>query len=256
MLLDPSPLYNKWRVVIKIRNRIDGGVPASPDLIGPWIEAKTGYKDEKTKAIIKEHIDNLAEAKREVEEELEECSWNTFHQDAEGRYYLKPYQLKAALRECATLLGIFQKKRGSKQIYQHGMEIKGLEHEFRIYIRDCEEPLREEKPIHVGTAQGKRNALKRTDHFIEGATLEFNVWILKTDPSETRHIGEKDTVIMLTLAQENGLGANRSQGSGKFEVMELEADPDNEYKAIAIPGVKKKEKKKDEKTDKKDKSAA
>jgi CRISPR/Cas system CSM-associated protein Csm3 (group 7 of RAMP superfamily) len=158
------------------------------------------------------------------------------------------------MRECGSILGIFQKKRGSKQIYQHGMEIKGLENEFRIYINDCEDPLREEKPIHVDTPQGKRNALKRTDHFIEGATLEFRIWILKTDPSETRHIGEKDTKLMLTLAQENGLGANRSQGSGKFEVIELEADPDNEYKAIVIPGVKKKEKK--AKDEKKDKTAA
>jgi CRISPR/Cas system CSM-associated protein Csm4 (group 5 of RAMP superfamily) len=242
-LLDSSTLYNRWHVVIKIRNRIDGGVPASLDLIRIWVESKTGHKDEKTKEIIDKHIGNLEEAQREVTEQLEESSWNTFHQSADGRYYLMPYQVKAMFRECATMLRVFSKKSGSKQIYQHGMEIKGTEDEFRIYINDCGEPLREEKPIHVDTALGKRNALKRTDYFTKG-TLEFDVWILKTDPTENRHIGQKDTELMLTLAQENGLGANRSQGSGKFEVMELEAHPDNVYKAIIIPGAKEKKKKK------------
>ena len=48
------------------------------------------------------------------------------------------------------------------------------------------------------------------------------IWILKTEPQEKRHIGEMDLKTMLTHAQENGLGSNRSQGSGKFDVIEFQ----------------------------------
>lgn len=56
-----------------------------------------------------------------------------------------------------------------------------------------------------------------------GCELEFQIWVLKTAPQETRHIGKNELLDMLALAQNNGIGANRSQQSGKFEVIVFEA---------------------------------
>jgi hypothetical protein len=240
-LLDPTPLYNRFKVVLRIEDRIDGGVPKNPELIRQWIAARTGFDDEITKKLAEEYLPDI----EKVSEEIAQSSWNGFAADDNGPYIMA-HQVKAMLKTSAGLLGIQQKKRGSKQIIQHGFEIKGVGRgKKRIYLEDHSEIQTEEKPIHVDTPKGKRDALKRTD-YVTSATLRFEIWVLKTHPNEKRHIGEAELRLMLTHAQEEGLGANRSQGEGKFEVLEFEAFPENENKAIPIPGAKEEKEESDE----------
>ena len=75
------------------------------------------------------------------------------------------------------------------------------------------------------TPKGKISALRRFDYFTE-PTLEFEIWVLTTATQEKRHVGEDDLIGILTHAQENGLGASRSQEEGKFDVVEFERMPD------------------------------
>ena len=217
---NPSSLYDRYMVRIRIRERIDGGVPKDPKLIEAWVKASTGFDDEITKKQVEEHLSELEEtvALTEAIEATAERMWRGFKRDENGPY-VEARQVKALLRESATLLRVTVKKRGSKQVIQHGFEVKGPLVESRIYLEKGKEGT-EERPIHVMTAQGPRSALTRTD-FLERCEAQFEVWILKTAPQETRHIGEGDLVELLRHAQENGLGANRSQGSGKFDVIEF-----------------------------------
>ena len=151
----------------------------------------------------------------------EEKSWNTFRADAERGCYVECRQIKALFKEAATMLRLTTDKRGSKQILQHGFEVKAPGGGDRLYLGFVETDERKlpysEGPIHVQTAQGPRTAIKRVD-YVEEATIDFEVWVLATHASETRHIGEEDVVAMLTFGQENGFGADRSQGCGKFDV--------------------------------------
>jgi hypothetical protein len=101
-----------------------------------------------------------------------------------------------------------------------GMEVKAPDGGDRLYFGMMAPHGYEEKPIHVMTAQGPRAALKRFD-FVNKPKLSFEVWVLKTAAQETRHIGEDDLVAILTHTQENGCGASRSQGEGKFDVVEF-----------------------------------
>ena len=102
--------------------------------------------------------------------------------------------------------------------------MKGADHPARVYLGRKEPDGQEEGPIHVQTAQGPRTAIKRVD-YVEDVSLSFEVWTLKkqnnSDAEKKRHIGKEDLEKMLALAQENGLGADRSQGSGKFDVIEF-----------------------------------
>ena len=217
-IIDSSELYDKYTIAITIRERMDGGVPKDPKLIKQWVASKTGHDDEKTQKQIEEHMPDVEAATEEVAETM----WCGFKRDAERDFiYIETRQIKAMLRECCVVLGITKKKRGSRQIIQHGFEVKGLEGGSKVPIEVKSEGS-SEGAIHVMTPQGPRSALKRVDYVGPGSSLKFNLWVLKTTPQETRHIGKADILKMLALAQEDGLGANRSQGAGKFDVTSFE----------------------------------
>ena len=206
-------LYDTYRVRIKVRNKLCGGMPKNQDVIESWIKASTGFDDEKTKVQTQEALDALVEEKTEK-------SWNGFPEDEHG-IFIWARQLKAMFKESATMLRVTVDKRGSKQIFQHGFEVKALDGCDRIRLGVRKSLAYDEGPIHVQTAQGPRSALKRVD-YVEKVEIDFEIWVLTTASGETRHVGEKDIVRMLTFAQENGLGADRSQGQGKFDVVSFE----------------------------------
>ena len=213
MLLDSSDIYTRYALTIKTRGRLCGGVPRNKELIRTWVEASTGFKDETTEKLIQ------ADAELVVNE-VAEKSWIGFMQDEKG-LLLQARNIKACLKQSASLLGITVKKRGSKQILAEGMEVKSVTGSDRIHLGRTSPDGTDESAIHVMTAQGPRTALRRMD-YVENVNIEFEIWVLSTAAQETRHIGEKELTLILKHAQENGLGASRSQGEGKFEVTRFE----------------------------------
>jgi CRISPR/Cas system CSM-associated protein Csm4 (group 5 of RAMP superfamily) len=213
-IIDSRELYDVYRLKLRLVEKLAGGVPKNPDLIRSWVEASTGYKDEKseelTEAALEQQIDTVSEK-----------SWNGFFRDEQKGLYIEARCVKAMFKECASVLRITTQKLGSKQILQHGFEVKSLDGGARIYLGKQKPDGFDESPIHVVTPQGPRTAIKRVD-YVENVDLEFEVWVLTTAAQEKRHVGEDDLKRMLALGQENGLGADRSQGQGKFEVVEFE----------------------------------
>lgn len=213
-MINTDGMYDYYRIIIAMRDKLCGGVPKNKDLIRSWVESTTKYKDEKsaelTEAAMEAMLDDVAEK-----------SWNGFFRDAERGLFLEARQVKAMFKECASLLRITVTKQGSKQILQHGFEVKALDGGARIYLGKAEPDGFDEQAIHVSTAQGPRTAIKRVD-YVEGIEITFQVWVLNTAPAEKRHVGKDDLERMLGLAQENGLGADRSQGRGKFDVTVFE----------------------------------
>lgn len=210
---DAKTLYDVYSTTIRFRNRVCGGTPKNPDLLKGWIAATTEHNDATTDQ-------QVNEARAALLEPTEEKSWNGFRGDELHGLYLEARQVKALFRECATMLRVTLEKRGSKQIFQHGFEIKGAlnpTHPERLYLGTKEPTASAEGPIHVDTAQGPRSAIKRVD-YVENAMVTFEIWVLATDSGESRHIGEKELTRMLKFGQENGLGSDRSQGHGKFDV--------------------------------------
>jgi hypothetical protein len=233
---NPRRLYDIYEVEIQIRDKICGGTPYDPKVIAAWIRARTGHDDAVTTGQIEQAV--KLSPKEEAEAKLE-GSWNGFPQDENG-LFVWARQIKAMFRESATMLKVTTEKRGSKQVIQHGFEIKAMPgtqtsriavkdeggellspSSDRIYLGRTKPDELDEGPIHVQTAQGPRNALKRVD-YVSRARLAFEVWVFGTAPAETRHLGQDDIEEMLLFAQENGLGADRSQGQGKFNVLKCE----------------------------------
>jgi hypothetical protein len=229
---DSRELYRVYKIVIQLRDQLRGGIPKNPELIRSWIVASTGHNDELTEEQVQQ-VEQLVETAAEK-------SWCGFMGDGNG-LFLPSRNIKAMMKECAQVLGFFgNKNRGSKNVFQHAFEIKPVDNyrSDRIYLmkmppdeedeggvsdatRWGDPDGTDEKPIHVVTRQGPRTALKRTD-YVTKPILQFEIWVLATHPAETRHISTQAFIEMFKLAKENGLGAERSQGHGKFDILSFQ----------------------------------
>lgn len=107
-IFDSSTLYDIYTVKLQTRGRLCGGTPRNKELIRSWVEASTGHKDEQTEKLIQEDADLMVN-------EVAEKSWIGFMSDERG-LLIQARNVKACLKQSASLLGITKKKRGSKQI--------------------------------------------------------------------------------------------------------------------------------------------
>lgn len=223
-------IYDIYLVTIQMRDKLCGGIPRNKELLADAVRAHTGHDDEHTA----KQIEELGAG---IVDQIVEKSWNGFVSDDKG-LYLPAFQLKAMFKEVASLTRITVDKRGSKQILQHGtFLVKSVEGEDRIHFGKTAPDGWDEGPVHVMTPQGPRTALKRVD-YVKGVKVSFHLWVYATHSAETRHIGRDDVVEMLRLAQENGLGADRSQGRGQFDVVEFETVQTQARKAKEEPAPK------------------
>lgn len=250
---EPLPgLYNRYRVTIEFLTQLEGGVPTNPDMIRNWIRARMkkagrAVGDEELERLVQEHANKaprLAEAETTEAMVADSLLWNTFARDVEGRPCFEARCVKAFFKENANILkdvlaaeakaqgrGQKTKKDGSDggSVYNTMYRAKVAEQLFveGVYLPLMRrgEPLADvdgqaEKAVHVMTMQGPRNALKRFD-FIDPergpVSLAFDVRVLR-DGVVTEH----DLLRMLEHGQENGMGASRSQGCGRFKVLAIE----------------------------------
>lgn len=224
-VLDSTGIYATYLVAIKFNEYCMGGYPVRADLVRAWIKAKTGFDDSITDQQVAEATSVLPEA--EAKEKLDGC-WTTFPKDEVG-IFLEDRQLKAGYRTAMSLLGYNVKHMGAKQITQHGTIFRGLHHPTKrsrihferdgVVLTKPDETI--ERPIHVQTAMGSRDALKRVDCVYQ-AELQFELQIFRTGAKEKRHVPLEEVKRAFAVMQNDGLGADRSQEFGKFTVTMFE----------------------------------
>lgn len=216
-------LYDIWKVKIKVRNKLYGGVPKSEKIIEGWhkerikkaIKAGHDIKPEKAEAELKEIMETV-----NVDEDSSWCGFKEFYTGEEVGPYLDGYNFKACFREGATQSGVtmmrWTNNRGFKQHYQHGVHVKDGEGKRDIILIGPVEG-QDEFVGHVKTPLGQKSVLSRHDYVATGTVLEFQIWSLAT--------GILDDVLVrdvLLASQEIGLGAARSREMSKFDLLDLE----------------------------------
>jgi len=192
-------MWIKFEVETQIRNRIIGGIPKNPEMIKAWLQSRgLGDLEEKTKA--------------ELADQLTEGQWQGFKKDDNG-LYIEARQVKAMLKEAANIVRHVIKFKGP-------MRARLAE---RLFITPnhisltCQEATGSiEKPIHVMTRLGPRTALKRSD-YVQRPKLKFTLWLLDDGMFDRSHLEH-----LFNYAGEAGLGADRSQGEGQFDLLCLE----------------------------------
>jgi len=194
-------MWRHYEVTLQFRDKIVGGIPKSKEMIEGWLQSRNmGDLVDQT---IKEMGDQL--------DEIIDTMWTGFKADERG-LYIETRQIKAMFKEAANIIRHAIK-------FQGFMRARIAEKVFiypdRVYLGVTEPTGWEEKPIHVMTRQGPRDALKRYD-YVERPMITFNLKVLDDDTFNDEHLEA-----ILEYAQEGGLGADRAQGMGKFDVVEF-----------------------------------
>jgi len=212
--------WDVYEVTVEFEKPVVGGIPKSPEVIAAWIESrakKKGRMPEEIQKLIEKVSSEVYISEDDMEKEIEK-TWTTFKGDKEG-IYIEDRNIKAMLREAASTLGLF-KGTGStarKQTFQHGLTIKP----YRIRFYRDGEVIREpediqERPIIIDYKGNTISALKREDIVKEGARITFYICIVANNVFSEKMVKE-----MVEIAQEIGIGAARSQGFGKFKIVEF-----------------------------------
>lgn len=211
-------------VIINPRTRVVGGTPTDPNMIQNWLKVGMPNVTEEERAKLAE---TTIEAVKDTVDEAAGKMWTTFKRDEQG-IYIEGRQLKAAFKEAANILREAlqkqEKKGDAKKSRFTALRAKLAESLFvedeRIYFVDTKtgekvkEPSgTEERAINVMTAQGPRTALKRVD-FVNPENIELRAKVRYLDAG----IVDEDLVrTLIEFMGWNGLGADRSMGSGQFK---------------------------------------
>ena len=202
------------------KDKLCGGVPKSEKAIEGWIRTNVEDKSKLDQMIsdTKEAM-KVDELSKEDVDDLAKSAWNGFKQDEHG-IYIEGRQIKSMLKESANVI----KNVLNVSAFKARVAERVFVVEDKVYINN-EDDVRFKEPsgfyegmVHAMTAMGKISALKRVD-YVESASITFTLRVLdeKLVTKDKKRL-DIPTYIMhlITHAQENGLGAERSQGNGKF----------------------------------------
>lgn len=198
-----------------------GGTPFDPKAIEGWIKTKMGDKDD---LIRSELAEIMAEQGMTVEEALEERTKRGmvgFRRDVEtGELWFPGRNVKAGLKE-ATIIAANEGRLPATKwgnptdaTYKKGIKAWFPEHVFVVEDRI---PLGVNEPTGVATSfpRSRHGSSIQYTEYVEDAHLSFTVI---TD----HDFGDKEWAAIWLTAENNGIGASRSQGYGTFKVVKWE----------------------------------
>lgn len=196
---------------------ICGGTPTDPKVAEGWIRTKMGATAEEevqrlvAETMVERGLTGDGITKDEAVEIVNaQKNLNGFRRDERG-LYIEGRQLKAALKE-ATSIAVAAGKLGKRG---WGATNKGLlaylaEHVFvvedRLYLGVAEATGINQRFVHTWRGTGIQY-----EEYVEDAKVDFTVI---TD----HNFSEKEWAAIWLCGEQNGLGASRSQGYGRYEV--------------------------------------
>lgn len=201
--------FETYLVSIHVKN-IAGGKPATPDIIQKWVDATNKQKSQEERIrIAKAHVESLPD----ITDEKHEKQSNIFSRK-DGQLCIEGRQIKAMLKESANIIKNITPTGPITALRSKVADQVFVDEEY-IPIGKTEPDKVIERPIHVMTAQGPRTSIKRME-IVENVDVVFTV--RKKIGRDKMSVPEATLLAILDYAQTIGLGADRSQGYGTFEV--------------------------------------
>jgi hypothetical protein len=207
---------HSYDITLKL-DTIAGGIPSDPNVAEGWLRTKLG---ENTDDRIREMVAEVMEKRGlSVEEATKVVNTNKhlngFYRDPELGLYIEGRQLKACIKEGASVAAAAKKL----PLRSWGETKKGLlgfvaEH---ICVQDDQLPLGRKEPDRV---------VQRFVHTFRGSGIQYEEVcdgpeIDATILCDFEFTEEQWAMLWLTAGQQ-GLGASRSQGFGRFTVTRWE----------------------------------
>lgn len=223
MEFSKDDLYRRFNVAFLFRERLIGGIPKTADteLMTGWLKGQ-GVDEEAIAEIAEATAAEMAEQAERAAVETIRAGWSGFKM-RDGRPVVEARQIKALLKEVANVSGDTRRYLGLKNLFQHGLHVRPQY--IPLQVPGEEEPLAfTERVVH--TFRG--SSIKRADYVIR-PQIGFTVGVIASNPIVARQKIRKagdllfDALLLklFLLGEEDGLGAWRTQGEGKFELIEF-----------------------------------
>ena len=216
-----SGLFKLYDARIRLRDRLMGGIPKNPKLMEGWIRSKAGVEQEEEvrRMMLRTLLEMGAEvtpdmsfdAMEKASEKLAAVRQTNGFKTGENGLYIEQRALKSMLKESVNILyagkrwGVTNK--GPKSFFAERVFVAP----DRIWLGRSEPDGVELFIGHVTGREGPRSTITYHEYVSE-VVLQFRVMVLK-DEVKHEHWPE-----IWTHAEQNGLGALRSQGFGTFDV--------------------------------------
>lgn len=211
--------FRRLQVTIQIREWLMAGKPAQLDAAKAMLKAR-GLEDQIEAVPIDDPNARAAEAEKVQDEGL--CEF--FRREGKPGIWMPTNNLKAMLKENWSVLGYNMEARGSRGgiregVFVYSIHPEGTPNVEKDWIYLGEEPAGVHTAVsHSVGPSGPVSAIKRHEYIVR-PRLTFEIAI------ERGNVMEKlpDEAMARTLfhAQEHGLGACRSQGYGRFDVLDI-----------------------------------
>jgi hypothetical protein len=201
--------------------RLVGGVPSDPRIAEGYIKTKLAIKDDLIRQAVAEVMAERGIDAEEAAKVVAGQSVNGFKRDADG-LYIEGRQLKAALKEGANVAMAVEKLPRKWGQTKKGIESFVAEHigvvEDRLYLGNGNGPVHEPDGIQQRFVHTFRGSAIQYEEYAENVHLAFTI------ESDYPFTEEHWAMIWLT-AEQQGIGASRSQGYGRFTVTKWEETP-------------------------------
>lgn len=233
-----TDLFTTYRATLAFRDKIMAGIPGDPSLVEDWI--KTHSHASTSNEIMHERLKkNLREmgADQEDVERLDEADEKSFQEVYDeivaklaaqkqtnvfkrngGGLYMESRKVKAMIKEVCNVLWPGERWGSAKDgRFKKGPKYFMAERAFvrpnKLYLNRSEPDGVELFVGHVVDKTGPKSTLTYYQ-YVEGA--ELNLYIMLT-PDAVDEMADRWPRFWVH-SQENGLGALRSQGHGKFDI--------------------------------------
>lgn len=214
-----TTLFSRYEVRIVFRDKVIGGIPKDPKLIEGWLRAKAGIADHEEVrqamlrtlaelgALVNEEMtfDDLVKASETVASSKQTTG---FKAGAEG-LYVESRQVKAMLKESTNVLFGGERWGATKKGPRSFLAERVFAEPDKLWL-GVREPTGIELMIgHLMGATGPRSTLGYHE-YVQQPELSFQVLVVRDCVTADQWSD------IWVHAQENGFGALRSQGFGRF----------------------------------------
>jgi len=210
-------MWKKYEVELRFTTPFASSTPKNPKDIEAMLIARAPSEPELKKRMeAGEQITSIPDLAEEVAEEVEaseqvERGYATFKRDDKGLYY-EARCVRAHIKDCANILQGFEGIKALKSKVANRVYVGPA----KIYLDKQAPDGNEMRIVHAMTPKGPRSSLKTID-YVDRPILRFTLKVL-----DDGVIDEEILNAIFEYGGEHGMGQERSQDWGKYELVKLE----------------------------------
>lgn len=214
-------VFTTYQARLRMRDKLMGGIPKDPAIIAGWLRSKAGI--EKEDEIRQATVRTLRELGAEVgpdttfeemeaaSKELAQVRQTNGFKTGELGLYIESRTIKAMIKEATNILFAGDKWGATRKGPRNAVAEWVYVNPDKIWLGRQEPDGIDLSIAHVSGPRGPQTSLTYVE-YVARPVLDFEVIVVKD------RVKPEQWAQLWIVAQENGLGARRSQEFGRFDV--------------------------------------